>query len=144
VPRAEETPLDTAHFSVLIDGVDTSFSYVGGIGSESDPEDPRSSTPATVLLRRAVTGSRDLFLWRQAVAEGKEDTRRVVVRQHTASGRTVNAWVLEGAWPRRWSGPTFDAVQGGVAMEEVELAYDRVIWPDDPDDIGEESHGGGA
>jgi phage tail-like protein len=134
--RREGAPLDTAHFSVSIDGVDTGFAYVGGLASESDPADPRSVRPGTVVLRRAISASRDLFLWRERVARGVDDRRRVVIRQHDAAGTPIHSWSLEGGWPCRWSGPTFDALQGGLAFEEIELAYERLVWLDE-----EEGHG---
>lgn len=126
--RREATPLDAAHFSVTIDGVPTGFAYVGGLASESDPADPKAVRPGTVVLRRALTASPDLFRWRERVARGEEDRRRVIIRQHDAAGKPVHAWSLEGAWPYRWTGPTFDALQGGLAFEEIELTYDRVVW----------------
>jgi phage tail-like protein len=45
-----------------------------------------------------------------------------------AGGEIVNSWRLDGAWPRRWSGPSFDAATSGVAVEELELAYDDLVW----------------
>jgi phage tail-like protein len=46
----------------------------------------------------------------------------------------VNAWVLHDAWPCRWSGPVFDAMTAAVAMEEIELCFDRVSWEYPQDD----------
>lgn len=40
----------------------------------------------------------------------------------------VNTWAIEGCWAKRWTGPTFDALQGGVAEEELELFYQKVVW----------------
>jgi phage tail-like protein len=62
-------------------------------------------------------------------SDGKADKRQVAIRQLDAAGGGVtNTWVLEGAWPCRWAGPAFDASATEVAMEEIELAFDRLTW----------------
>lgn len=43
-------------------------------------------------------------------------------------GRTVNSWRLIGAWPCRWSGPSFNALDSQIAYEELELAFDDLVW----------------
>ncbi len=37
----------------------------------------------------------------------------------------MHAWRLERAWPCRWS---FDARESAVAYEELELAFDDLLW----------------
>ena len=44
--------------------------------------------------------------------------------------QVIARWKLEGAWPTRWTGPTLDASGTDVAMEEIELAYERLDWID--------------
>jgi hypothetical protein len=142
-PRGEDAPLlDVAHFTVTIGEVEVGFSSISSLTSETDPTDPIGSRYRTVVLRRALTDSKDLYLWRQRVAEGHRDVRSVTIRQYDASGgRPVNAWLLVNAWPCRWSGPAFDAVEGGVAMEEIELACERLVWLKDAE-REEEGDGG--
>ena len=149
-PRSERElePLGSSHFRVLIDGVEVPFSFVGELTSETDPaeedERPEDNQWRRVVLRRAVTQSKDLFRWRQAVGEGRTDHREVRLEQYDPSGtQLVNAWVLHDAWPCRWSGPVFDAMTAAVAMEEVELCFGRVSWeyPKDHDTEGGR-HGG--
>jgi phage tail-like protein len=53
----------------------------------------------------------------------------VTIRQLSApGGKIVNAWRLARAWPSRWSGPAFDAMGNGIAYEELELAFDDLVW----------------
>ena len=141
----EDAPLlDVAHFAVMIGDVEVGFSFVSSLTSETDPADPIGSRYRTVVLRRALTGSQDLYLWRQRVAEGHRDVRPVTIRQYDPSGdRLMNAWLLVDAWPCRWSGPAFDAAEGGVAMEEIELACERLVWLKDAH-REEENDGGTA
>jgi phage tail-like protein len=131
-PSSRDVPLlDVGHFTVLIGDVETPFASVSSLTSETDPPDDGEPRYRTVVLRRALGTSKELFRWRQAVAEGKRDVRRVVIRQLDPAGRRiVNAWVLEGARPCRWSAPAFNAAGEGVAEEEIELAFDRLEWID--------------
>jgi phage tail-like protein len=128
----DEPLLGTSHFQVLIGRQELGFSEVTRLTSATDLETPpheRHHYYETVVLRRALTESRELFEWRQRVAAGERDFRSVTVRQLSGpGGRVVNAWRLVRAWPCRWSGPSFDALQSAIAYEEIELAFDDLVW----------------
>ena len=133
----DERPLFANNFRVLIDGVEVGISEVSPMTSESEPSatgergEPRYRS---VVLRRAVTGSRELYRWREEAHAGKPAERRVQIRHYDSTGEVlVNAWELERAWPRRWSGPALDATDGErIACEELELAYARLVWSEEP------------
>jgi phage tail-like protein len=124
--------LGTSHFRVLIGRREFGFAEISRLGSETDPMLPseqHSLRFESVVLRRALTTSTDLFDWRKRIESGKDDRRQVTIQQlASAGGEVVNAWQLVRAWPCRWSGPAFDAAASGIAMEEIELAYDDLVW----------------
>lgn len=130
--------LGTRHFRVLIGTREVGVCDVSRISSETDLTLPRDEQPhsfETVILRRALSSSTELFDWRTSINSGKDDRRPVTIHQlDSALGRVVNSWLLESAWPRRWSGPTFAANGNEIAMEELELAYDGVVWLASPDE----------
>jgi phage tail-like protein len=135
MPSREPEPLlRVSHFQVLIGDRELGFASVGRLSSETDPDahpDKMAHRFATVVLRRAITTSAELYDWRRAIVAGKDDRRDVTIRQLSApGGRVVNAWRLVRAWPCRWSGPAFDALDNGVAFEEIELMYDDLVWLD--------------
>jgi phage tail-like protein len=140
MPVRELPPLlGTGHFRVLIGRREFGFSEVGRLSSETDstlPPNERSHRFETVVLRRALTRSTELYDWRRKVVSGKDDRRPVTIHQlDAAGGGIVNSWRLEGAWPCRWSGPSFNAAGNEVAIEELELAYGDLVWlavPDTP------------
>jgi hypothetical protein len=137
MPVRELPPLlGTRHFRVLIGRSDIGFCEVGRISSETDPALPaeeRTHRFATIVLRRALTQSTELYDWRRKVAAGKRDRRAVTIQQlDSAGGTIVNAWRLDGAWPCRWSGPSFNAVGNDLAIEELELCFDDVVWLEEP------------
>ena len=129
---AVEQLLGTSHFRVRIATREIAVCSVSRISSEQEPDaaagKPRSRF-ATIVLRRALSRSTDLYDWRLAVAAGKPDRRDVTIEQLDAAGESVvNAWALVQAWPCRWSGPAFDALATEIACEELELAFDSVVW----------------
>jgi phage tail-like protein len=135
MPSREPEPLlRVSHFQVLIDDREIGFASVGRLSSETDPDahpDKLAHRFASVVLRRAITTSTELFDWRRAIVAGKSDLRDVTIRQLSApGGSVVNAWRLVRAWPCRWSGPTLDALDNNIAFEEIELMFDDLVWLD--------------
>jgi phage tail-like protein len=142
--RKPEALLRINCFAVFIGDREIGFAEVSRLTSET--ELPRAvwqtgSTPvrdlsdspghrfATVILKRALTTSTELYDWRRLILEGKDDRREVTIRQLSApGGKPVNSWTLKRAWPIRWSGPAFDAMKSDVACEELELMFEDLIW----------------
>lgn len=119
--------LGTSHFRVLIGRHELGFAEVSPLSSEVDPETGEGF--AHVVLRRALTRDTTLFDWRRAVADGERDRRTVTIHQlERGGGRIANSWRLVRAWPCRWSGPALNALESGIAFEEVELAFDDLVW----------------
>ena len=119
--------LGTSHFRVLIGREELGFCEVSPLSSEVDPESGEEF--AHVVLRRALSRDTTLFDWRRNVVGGKADRRTVTIQQlESAGGRVANAWRLVRARPCRWSGPTLNALESGIAFEEVELVFDDLVW----------------
>jgi phage tail-like protein len=130
--RELEPLLRTSYFRVLIDERELGFAEVGRLTSETDLARPAGERPhrfETVVLRRALTRSAELYDWRRRIVDGSDDRREVTIHQLAApEGEIANSWRLVGAWPCRWSGPAFDALDSSIAYEELELAFDDVVW----------------
>jgi hypothetical protein len=137
MPPQEREPdreplLGTSHFRVLIGRSELGFSEVSRLTSETVleplPDEPRDRFE-TVILRRALTRSTELYDWRRRIVDGANDRRQVTIHQlEGPGGRIANSWRLVRAWPRRWSGPAFNALESAVAYEELELAFDDLVW----------------
>jgi phage tail-like protein len=123
---AREPPslLGTAHFRVLIGRREVGFAEVGPLVADGEA--------AAIVLRRALSArSTELFEWRR-----KGDARAVTIEQlDSAGGRVVNAWRLVNARPLKWTGPAFNAASNDVAIEEIELAFEELVWIE-PDSEG--------
>ena len=133
MPSREPEPLlRISCFEVAIGDRELGFAEVGRLTSETDlaasPDRPLHRF-ATVVLRRALTTSTELYDWRRLILAGKDDRRDVTIRQLSApGGKIVNSWRLVRAWPCRWSGPSFNAMSNEIAFEELELTFDDFIW----------------
>ncbi len=125
-PRWDE-PLSNRHFLVFIGDLEIGFCSVGGLGdAEDDGTDGESSR---LVLRRALSRSKDLYHWRRAQRDGKDAVRSIELWQLAEPGRRpVNRWRFTGCRPLRWRGPSFDAIGGELAFEEIEIRYDDVEW----------------
>lgn len=131
-------------FQVLIDGVELAIAQVSGLALAADKatlvwEDDRGTgvgrrfsatpLPPTVVLRRPLDGSRLLFDWRREALAGKPALRDVEIVQLDRAGKEpVARWRLRGCFPLRWGGPSFDALAGAVAFEELELVCAELEW----------------
>jgi hypothetical protein len=135
-PRDLPPLLGTSHFRVLIGRRELGFSEVGRLSSATDwalSADEQVHRFETVVLRRALSQSTELYDWRMKIVGGRNDRRPVTIQQlDAAGGKIVNSWRLEGAWPCRWSGPAFNAVGNEVAIEEIELVYEELVWLTEP------------
>lgn len=129
-------PLSNRHFLVVIGDQEIGFCQVSAMGSEHAVTEgdsggkPGELTYHSLVLRRAVSRSKDLYLWRQKIIDGTWDRRQVDLYQLAGAGnKPVNHWTFINCWPRRWQGPAFDALEGdGLAVEEIELCYERFVW----------------
>ena len=126
-----EPLLRTSYFRVLVGDRELGFSEITPLISKTDREQPKEHRHRfeTVVLRRAVTRSSELYEWRKRIADGVDDRRTVTIQQlDRPDGDVANTWRLVGAWPSRWSGPTFTALASDVAMEELELSFEDLVW----------------
>jgi phage tail-like protein len=132
MPARDQPLYGTSHFRVVIGRRELGFAEVGPLSSATEhglPPEERAHRFETVVLRRALSQSTELYDWRRNIVRGKADRRTVTIHQlASAGGAIVNSWRLEGAWPTRWTGPSFNASANDVAIEELELAYDELVW----------------
>jgi phage tail-like protein len=139
--RDHEPPLRTSHFQVLIGDRELGFAEVSRLTSQTDlgvPTQERQHHFETVVLRRALTRSTELYDWRRCIVDGEDDCRDVTIHQLEGPGGAIaNCWRLVDAWPCRWSGPAFDALSSDLAFEELELAFADLIWLEQPTTQGD-------
>jgi phage tail-like protein len=93
-------------------------------------------TFATVVLKRGISPTKDLWTWFSGVAQGSYTHRLdVTVTLNDIDGTPVRAWQLDRALPVKFKVPDLSASNNEIGVEELHLAHEG---------LREISVGGGA
>ena len=83
------------------------------------------TTFATLVLKRGMTTTRDLWAWYEFIGTGKYAHRLdVVVTMFDSAGAGLLAWKLARALPIKFKAADMNAKSGDVAIEELHLAHE--------------------
>jgi phage tail-like protein len=144
IERPNKNPYSAFNFIVTINGAEiAAFQEVSGLDSENTPIEYREGADRFNTVRklpgaekypnakfmRGVTGSLVLWQWRQEVRDGGTafpPVRNVVVQLQNEQHVNVYKWTLTNAWCTKLSGPTLKGQGNELAVESMELAYDRL------------------
>ena len=130
-------------FQVEIDGIRCGkFREARGLEWRSDPVQfyeggnnthkvsligPGSFTPL-VLKKGFFSSNSEFFDWMKALLDGgKKELKRVTVSVlvRNEQGSEISRFDLFGAFMTRYAGPGFNGMDNQVAVEEIEIQYDR-------------------
>lgn len=145
--RPNKNPYSNFNFVVEFDGTAVAaFSEVSGLDSENTPIEYREGADATnavrqlpgiekyanVQLKRGITGSLYLWEWRKEVRDGgtafppqRNVTIKLLNEQHDENSPAMT-WTLTNAWPTKLTGPSLTAKGNDIAIEQLDLAHDRI------------------
>lgn len=144
---AEQNPLVSAWFGVEFQGqINGAFRECTGLGSENDVVEYKASGPRgefvikkvpgrmkwnNITLKRGITDTMDMWQWRKMVEQGNLDGARKngSIVMFNQQGTEVARWDFVNAWPSKLTGPSANAGNNEVAIEELELThegYERV------------------
>ena len=78
-----------------------------------------------ITLKRGISSSDKLLAWYMDIAQGKisSSQRTVSVVMYDSLLEEVMRWNFEGAFPSRWTGPSFVSGNSALAIETLELSY---------------------
>lgn len=112
---------------------DTKIPNGGGDGAYVRKLPGMESYP-NVVLRRGLTGSPALWVWRKKVRDGEpwEAVKAdILVALQNEKHEVVMSWRLQDAWPCKLSGPALNARTNEIAVETLELCCDRIELSED-------------
>jgi phage tail-like protein len=80
------------------------------------------------ILKRGITGALNLYQWWDALRNGDVSARRTVtiMLQNEDRSAVVMTWRLLRAWPAKFTGPHLNGKGNDVAIETLELAFERL------------------
>jgi phage tail-like protein len=85
---------------------------------------PTRVTWTNIRLRRGVALSDDLWNWHYGFVEGKGKRRDGIIVLQNDLHIPVKVWHFTRGLPVKWTGPSMDATQSQVAIEELEIAHE--------------------
>jgi phage tail-like protein len=83
-----------------------------------------------LVLKRGVTHEDELVKWFYDRDTDREDRGNVTLNLLGDDGQQVRTWSFAGAFPVKWSGPTFSAKSNDAATETLEICHQGLIPPD--------------
>jgi len=131
-------PYRKFNFIVEIDGIASSaFQSVEGLESTTEVIDYREGSElntsrklpgltkfTNIVLKRGMTGNRELWDWRKTVLDGATERRNgsiIILDEHRQEVLRLN---FLNAWPCRWKIGGTDAMGNDVLIEEIELVVE--------------------
>lgn len=91
------------------------------------------TTFATVVLKRGITKSGDLWTVFQTVAGGAGASRMdVAIQMRAPNGQTLYQWTLYRAMPTKFKTADFNATATAIGIEELHLAHEGMRRTDSP------------
>ena len=144
---ADQDPLVSSWFGVEFQGqVVGAFRECTGLGSENEVVEYKASgqkgeyvikkVPGrlkwnNITLKRGITDAMDMWKWRKLVEQGKigDARKNGTITMYNQQGDAIAKWNFTNAWPSKLSGPSANAGNNEVAIEELELThegYERV------------------
>ncbi len=137
---SDENPYSQYNFEVEVDGATVAgFSEVSGITmqletiqyNEGGVNDHVHTLPGTfahanLVLERGMTTDVTFWNWIQEVMSGNVTRKNVVVKIRDGfQGEGQWGWEFKDAYPTMWRGPDLASRNRGMAIESIELAYER-------------------
>ena len=139
---ADPDPLVSAFFTIDFGGsVKGAFRECTGLGSENEVVEYKASgdkgkfvmkkVPGrmkwnNITLKRGITNAMDMWDWRKQVEEGKVDAARKngSIIMYNQSNDPIARWDFVQAWPNKLTGPSANATNNEVGIEELEITHE--------------------
>jgi phage tail-like protein len=97
----------------------------GGVNDHEHKLASLTTYPALVLERGLADTS--LWDWHQQVTEGVIKRRSITITMRDEVQREVWGWIVQGAYPVKWTLADLDAASGQVTAETVEFVHHGLL-----------------
>ena len=79
---------------------------------------------SNLRLKRGIAQSDELWLWHFGFVGGQVARRDGVVTLQDEQQNSVKSWSFTRGLPVKWTGPSLNASQNQIAIEELEIAHE--------------------
>lgn len=138
-------PIVAFNFVIDLQGGATGyFTEVSGLGSETEVVEHKVMSPTgkqpiiqqipgrlkweSIVLKRGITDSMDMWDWRQLVEEGKvaEARKNGSITMLDEKYTPVAKWDFVNGWPSKMSGPSITSKSSDVGIEEMTIVHEGI------------------
>jgi phage tail-like protein len=77
-----------------------------------------------IVLKRGVTANDDLWAWHNAFVLGRGKRRDGLIVLQNEQRQPVKVWAFHRGIPTKYSGPTLNATDSLVALEQLEITHE--------------------
>jgi len=138
----QQDPLVSAFFTLDFGGkISGAFRECTGLGSETEVVEEKSAGPdgklilkkipgrmkyTNITLKRGITSTMDMWDWRKLVEDGSISSARIhcSIIMHAQDGTAMARWDLTNAWPSKLTGPSANATNNEIGVEELEIVHE--------------------
>ena len=99
-------------------------SYKEGGNNQTTLNFPSRNTFQPLQLKRGVGLSEDLWLWHYDFTLGKGKRRDGLIILQNDLHMPIKVWQFHRGLPTKYSGPTLDAGQSQIAIEQLEITHE--------------------
>ena len=85
---------------------------------------PTRATTVPIQLKRGIGRNDDLWRWHNSFVMGRGQRRDGLIALQNDNREPVKIWAFHRGIPTRYRGPTLNAAQSAVAIEEVEITHE--------------------
>ena len=135
-------PYLDCNFVVEIDGIlRAGFQEASGLDSTIDVTEyqeggdkfkrkvPGQAKFSNIMLKWGSSDDHDLYDWHMQWLTGDPAAARksgsIILRDRT--GAEKKRWNFSRAWPTKWTGPSFNAIDSKIAIESMEIVHEGVF-----------------
>jgi phage tail-like protein len=148
-PAQRHDPIPLHRFFVDIDGIEEGvFTSCGGLSVEVDVKSyeegglneyvhklPGRVKYSNITLKRGMAYSAQAWAqwreWCSGIFKGDGQAlkrKNLTIRLYDGAGKKLGSWQVEGAFPTKWVGPSFEVESTNVAIETLELAHNGFTY----------------
>jgi phage tail-like protein len=100
------------------------FEYLEGGQNAFAHRLPTRSRPSDITLKRGMLVDTDLWDWISSFLEGVYLRKDGLILLLSQQGKPARAWLFHRGLPVKWTGPTLNAGQTGIATETLVIGHE--------------------
>lgn len=81
---------------------------------------------SNITLKWGITDDHDFWIWLQQYLIGDIQRTHGSILLLNDGGEEKMRWNFFEAWPTKWTGPSFNATANEIAIETLEIVYERL------------------